>query len=64
MAFIPAIIIYFNAIFIQLRLLVSAIFKAMQVYLNTQLVERFYFPEQVEYASIINGVGNIEADDM
>src|SRR5687767_14182903 len=61
---IPVIIIYFNAVLLQLRLLFPAIFKTVQVYFYAELMQCSDFPEKVKHPSVINRVGYVETDNM
>jgi hypothetical protein len=64
MPFVAAIIVHFLAVFIEDGLPPAAVLETMQMHPDPCLVQRPDLMEQIEHSSIVNGVGNIEADDM
>ena len=64
MSFVPAIIMHFFAVFVEHGLRPAPILEAVQMHPDPRLVERPDLMEQIEDSPIVNGIGDIEADDM
>ena len=64
MPFVTGVIAYFFAVFVQHGLRPPSILETMEMHLYAGIVERSDLMEQIEDTPVVNGVGNVQTDDM